>query len=80
MKKNVEYSYYRLGFKAAFIEPLQAEDTFCVNTPDGRYQMTKKEFERVFSNVVRSKSYDKGLYHYPTTPKKALQFLIKEQN
>jgi hypothetical protein len=77
MKKHVEYSYCRLGFKAEFIEPLQAEDSFRVNTPEGSFQMTKKEFGEVFSNVVRSESYAKGLYHYPTTPKKALQFVIK---
>lgn len=73
----VEYSYYRLCFKADYIEPLGDSDVFAVHTPEGTFQMTKADFYRVFSNVVKSKSYqEKGIYHYPTTPAKALAFLI----
>jgi hypothetical protein len=70
------YSFYRLGFRANVIEPLKWSDSFRIDTPDGSFLMTKAEFYRVFPNVVKSESYQvKGLYHYPTTPQKALQFL-----
>lgn len=71
------YSYYRLGFRADVIEPLRDHDVFRVDTPGGNYQMSKAEFYRVFANVVASASYsESGLYHYPTAPGKAAQFLV----
>ena len=76
----VEYSYYRLCFKADIVEPLNDTDIFAVHTPEGTFQMTKAEFYRVFSNVVNSRSYkEKGIYHYPTIPAKALEFLISKK-
>ena len=40
--------------------------------------MSKSEFYRTFDNVVRSRSYrERGLYHYPTVPEKALKFLVR---
>lgn len=72
----VEYSYKRLCFMANIIEPLKEEDFFAVHTPEGTFKMTKKDFYRVFSNVLKTKSYqERGIYHYPTTPRKALVFL-----
>lgn len=71
----VEYSYYRLCFKADIIEPLNETDLFAVHTPDGIFEMTKADFYRVFRNVVKSQSYTKrGIYHYPTVPSKANPF------
>ena len=71
----VEYSYYRLCFKADIIEPLNESDLFAVHTPKGTFQMTKADFYRVFRNVVISKSYsERGIYHYPTVPNKAKPF------
>ena len=75
---TVRYSYSRLCFKANLIEPLRLADTFRVDTPDDSFQMSKAEFYNVFSNVVATKSYlERGLYHYPTVPRKALRFLVK---
>lgn len=73
---RVSYDFYRLGFKAEMIEPLGDLDEFEVRTPEGSFVMTKRDFYRTFANVVRSKSYrDRGLYHYPVTPQKALKYL-----
>lgn len=75
----VEYSFNRLCFKANIIEPLNDSDYFAVHTPMGTFKMTKGDFYRVFDNVVKTKSYlEKGIYHYPTTPEKALVFLEKK--
>jgi hypothetical protein len=41
--------------------------------------MTRREFERVFDNVVASRSWqERGLHHYPTVPAKATPFLIAD--
>ena len=73
---NNEYKATRLLFRAEVIEPLEDSDVFRVHTPEGTFSMTKADFYRVFSNVVKTKSYrDRGIYHYPITPAKALQFL-----
>lgn len=75
---EIHYSYSRLCFKAHLIESLQADASFRVDTPEGCFLMTKSDFYRVFSNVVNTTSYaERGLYHYPTIPKKALPFLVK---
>ena len=77
-KPQVKYPYSRLCFKANLIEPLRRADTFRVDTPEGSFQMTKAEFYSVFANVVQTMSYvERRLYHYPTVPQKALQFLMK---
>jgi hypothetical protein len=74
---SATYSFYRLGFRADVIEPLAMTDVFRIETPEGAFQMSKADFRRVFANVAASASYrDKGLYHYPRTPEKALQFLV----
>ncbi len=71
------YEFSRLGFKADVIEPLRPDERFRIVTPEGTFEMTKAEFYRDFDNVVRSMSYrDRGLYHYPTTPEKALKYLV----
>ena len=76
-----EYSYSRLCFKAEIIEPLNVADVFRIKTPKGIFQMTKGEFYNVFSNVTKTKSYrEKGIYHYPTTPFKAMQFFRPTNN
>ncbi len=70
------YRFSRLGFRADVIEPLSPDDSFRIETPEGIFEMTKADFYRVFSNVVSSASYrERGLYHYPRTPQKALRFL-----
>ena len=74
---TASYDFSRVCFKADVIEPLRPGDRFRVVTPEGIFEMTKADFYRVFDNVVRSPSYrDRGIYHYPTTPQKALPFLV----
>lgn len=75
-RKIPSYEFSRLGFKADVIEPLGKKDRFRIITPEGTFEMTKADFYRDFANVVSSASYrDRGLYHYPRTPKKALRYL-----
>lgn len=75
-KPATSYEFSRLGFKADLIEPLGPFDRFRIITPEGTFEMTKAEFYRDFANVVRSMSYrERGLYHYPATPEKALKYL-----
>ena len=75
-RKVNSYEFSRLGFKADVIEPLGPSDRFRVVTPEGTFEMSKADFYRDFGNVTRSMSYrDRGLYHYPRTPEKALKYL-----
>jgi len=76
LQEGCELEFSRLGFKADIIERLSSKDRFQVITPERTFEMTKAEFYRDFDNVVRSLSYrDRGLYHYPRTPAKALKYL-----
>ena len=78
MKAVTHYKYSRLAFRRDVIEKLAPDDSFEVETPEGTYRFTRKQFEKVFSNVIKTKSYlKKGLYHYPRTPEKAFPYLIK---
>jgi hypothetical protein len=77
MKPKVTYKFTRLCFKADIIEPLADEEQFQVDTPEGSFVMTKREFYEAFPNVVRTQSYKRGrVYHYPRTPQKATCFLV----
>lgn len=74
---QVEYTAYRLLFRADKIEPLSDNDIIIIHAPDGTFRMSKADFYRVFSNVVKTKSYqEKRIYHYWRTPKKAMEFLV----
>lgn len=74
---SIQYEFSRLCFKADLIEPLDWDDVFCVITKDGDFRMSKQEFYESFPNVVNSVSYrEKGIYHYPKTPEKALRFML----
>jgi hypothetical protein len=69
--------YRRLTFVRAAIEPLEAEDLLRWATADGIYEMTKKEFETTFANVVQSGVYCEGKpYSCKQTPKKAERYRI----
>ena len=71
------YESSRLLFRAAVIEALKPDEPLCIITPMGTFKMTKADIHRVFDNVVRSSAYrDRGYYHYPTVPQKALPFLL----
>jgi hypothetical protein len=78
-KESLEVPCYyssRLEFRAEVIEPLGMQDSFCVHTPHGTFQMTKADFHRDFLSVVNSSSYrDAGAYHYTRAPAKALRYL-----
>jgi hypothetical protein len=74
------YSSTRLLFKRDIIEPLKWEEKFQVfaSNDNSTFEMTKREFYDVFSNVVKTKSYlNKGNYNYLNTPFKALQFIVR---
>jgi hypothetical protein len=73
----VTYKVSRLLFKASVIEPLELHQRFRIVTPVGSFEMTKADFYRTFSNVIRTASYrEGGTYHYPIVPRVALQFLV----
>ncbi len=75
-RPRASYEFSRLGFKADVIESLRDSDEFEIRTPEGSFIMTKRDFYRDFANVVQSMSYrERGLYHYPATPQKALKYL-----
>jgi hypothetical protein len=74
----VTYKFSRLCFNAGMIEPLEMNEKFGIITLEGVFVLSKKEFYEVFENVVKSISYqEKGRYHYPQTPKKAMRFKIE---
>lgn len=76
--KTIEYERTRLYFDADLIEPLNWDDVIRIITPEGTFRMTKRQFYDTFSNVVKTMSYRRRKhYHYPKTPEKALQFLLK---
>ncbi len=73
----VTYTFSRLGFRADIIEPLNDDESFEIVTPDGTYVMTKGQFYDTFANVTKTMSYrERGLYHYPTIPQKALRYRL----
>ena len=75
MKAATHYKYSRLAFRREIIEKLAPSDSFDVETPEGTYRFTREQFEKVFSNVIKTKSYlERGLYHYPRTPEKAFPY------
>ena len=77
MKAKVRYQFTRLCFRADLIEPLGESDSFCVDTPKGIFIMTKRQFHKIFVNVVQTHAYRVGrIYHYPKTPKKALPYMV----
>lgn len=77
----VEYKSSRLCFKADLIEPLKDNDSFIVDTPNGIFKFTKADFYRVFSNVIKTKSYQEGrIYSCKYPPQRALPFLISDQS
>ena len=76
---KVSYSSTRLLFKRDEIEPLNWDDKIRIfaSNDNSTYEMTKREFYEVFSNVVITKSYkEAGIYHYVKTPAKAFQFIV----
>lgn len=76
-KPTITYSSTRLHFKRDLIEPLEMSDSFRIETPDGVFQMTKAEFYRDFSNVVKTPSYlVRGEYHSPNPPEKAMKYFV----
>jgi hypothetical protein len=74
---KVTYRHSRLCFLKKEIEDLEAEDAFRIICNDGIFQMTKNEFYEIFDNIVSTRSYrDRGIYHSPKPPRKAIQFKI----
>jgi len=76
-KMGARYESARLTFKKDVIEPLSMDDEFTVyvSNDGGSYTMSKRDFYRVFHNVVKSDSYSVlGNYNYKQTPQKAQEF------
>lgn len=74
MQRN--YKATRLCFKKAVIDLLGPGEVLHIETPEGVYGITRRQFETEFANVLASASYQKGgIYSYATTPRKAFQFL-----
>ncbi|ALU73839.1 hypothetical protein F7642_04500 [Tenacibaculum finnmarkense genomovar ulcerans] len=79
---DISYSSTRLLFKRDKIEKLSLENKIRIYSSNDQqtYEMTKREFYDVFSNVIKTKSYkEKGVYHYLKTPKKAFQFIVDNE-
>lgn len=76
--KTVEYERTRLYFDADLIEPLDWDDVIRIVTPEGTFEMTKRQVYDTFSNVVKTLSYRRRrVYHYRKTPDKALQYRVR---
>lgn len=73
----VSYNFNRLCFKKAIIEKLEASEQFNINTPSGVFTFTRTQFEETFPKVIQTASWlINGVYHFPTTPKRALPFFV----
>ena len=74
---KVTYRHTRLCFFKEIIEGLDADESFRILCNDGIFQMTKNEFHEVFDNVIATRSYkERGHYHSPKPPRKAMRFKI----
>jgi hypothetical protein len=72
------WEYSTLYFSKKKIDPLLEDQKFTIRVKKTKesFTMTKREFYRVFDNVVNSNAYKiGGVFTYPTIPKKAYQFL-----
>ena len=77
MPQRVErYTYGRLCFRRDVIERLGMDDAFEVRTPVGTFRMTRQEFEDAFPHILDTRSWAKGIYHYPRVPSKAEAFRV----
>lgn len=73
----VRYASSRLDFRRDVIEPLEWNQVFQIEAPQGIFRLTKRQFYESFANVVASVSYQThGRYHYRTLPEKALTFRL----
>lgn len=76
--QTARYSSTRLTFKKAIIDQLGMDDEFEIETSEGLYRFTKREFFEVFGSVVSSVVYSRdGFYNYKTTPEKTGRFLVE---
>ena len=72
------WEYSTLYFSKKKIDPLLEDQKFTIRVKKTKesFTMTKREFYRVFDNVVTSDSYKvNGSYTYSNIPQKAYQFL-----
>lgn len=73
------YKFNRLCFKRSIIEKLALTDKFEVVTPTTTFQLTRGQFESTFASILVTRSWlEGGVYHFPTAPKKALQFKVAQ--
>ena len=78
MTKPIRYKATRLKFERDVIDQLKPNEIFEIDVRDeGVYRLTKRDFMLVFGHITKTRSWENPRhYHYPTTPKKALQFLV----
>ena len=72
------WEYSTLYFSKKKIDPLLEDQKFTIRVKKTKesFIMTKREFYRVFDNVVKTYSYKvNGSFAYRTIPQKAYQFL-----
>ena len=71
----VEYHASRLTFKRDVIEVLDDDDQFRVVTPQGTFQISKREFHTAFAKLCLTRSYrESGADNYPMVPRAAERF------
>ena len=65
MKAPVKsYTFSRLAFRRDVIESLAPDESFEVNTPEGTFRFTRRQFEAEFPKAIKTPSYlQRGLYH-----------------
>jgi hypothetical protein len=75
--KQIIWSSTKLTFYRHRIEPLHLNHKFTIQVYDiGLYEMTREQFNQVFSDVILSSAYKQnGLFSYDDIPEKAQRFL-----
>ena len=81
MKSGYFESKNRLTFKRSVIDALD-DDGFYINRIEtlGTFKISKKDFYKYFDNVVKSASWESGLYNYSKFPEKGRKFLSKNSD
>jgi hypothetical protein len=71
-----------LTFYKHHIEPLDPKQTFKINLENGDiFEMTKDEFNQVFSDIMLSKEYSEdGAYSFDEIPDRATQYLTSAES
>jgi hypothetical protein len=79
---GASWSSARLTFYKFKIDPLHVKQTFRITLDNyGDFEISKEEFQSVFSDVILSKEYNReGSYSYKELPDKARKYLKTESS